>query len=178
MVLGHEGLMENENIIKRAIKILLFVSLTVVGSKIEIPVEPVPFTLQTLFVLLSGAYLGKKDGFIALSFYLLLGAIGLPVFAGPISGIAKLFGPTGGYLLAFPFAAFITGYFFKRESSIFTLFASAILALLTIYFFGVMQLNLIYMHNMGNAIMAGAAVFSIWEVVKLIAVVFIFKKLK
>ena len=178
MVLSHEGLLKNEKVITRAIKIVLFISLTAVGSKFEIPTEPIPFTLQTLFVLLSGAFLGKKDGFIAQSIYLMLGAMGLPVFAGPIAGIAKLFGPTGGYLLSFPFAAFITGYFFKKESSIFTLIGAALLATFTIYFFGIMHLNLLYMHNINNALMSGFTIFSVWEIVKLTAAVAIFKKLK
>jgi biotin transport system substrate-specific component len=177
MVLSHEDFLKNENIITRAIKIVLFVSLTIVGSKFVIPTQPVPFTLQTLFVLLSGAFLGKKDGFIAQSVYLLIGAIGLPVFAGPVAGIAKLFGPTGGYLLAFPIAAFITGYFFNKESSLFSLLGTTLLATFTIYFFGIMQLNTLYLHNINNAILSGLAIFSVWEIVKMLAAVFIYKKL-
>lgn len=178
MALGQERLLANENIIRRALKIALFISLTVVGSKIEIPAQPVPFTLQTLFVLLSGAFLGKKDGFIAQSIYLLVGAAGLPVFAGPVAGIAKLIGPTGGYLLSFPIAAFITGSFFKKESSIISLFAAIILAVFSIYFLGIMHLNLFYVHNLNYALVSGLAIFSVWEIVKMSAAVFIFKKLK
>ncbi len=177
-VIAQEKILTNENIIKRVLKITLFIALTVIGSKIEIPTQPVPFTLQTLFVLLSGAFLGKKDGFTAQSLYLVIGAIGLPVFAGPVAGIAKLFGPTGGYLLAFPFAAFLTGYFFEKESSVVNLFLASVLSLFTIYFFGVMHLNLLYVHDLSAALVSGLAIFSFFELVKMSAVVFIFKKLK
>ena len=162
----------------RVLKIALFTSLTIIGAKIEISTYPVPFTLQTLFVLLSGAFLGKKDGFYAQSLYLIIGIIGLPVFAGPIAGVAKLFGPTGGYLLSFPLAAYITGYFFKKDASNVTLWSGAILSIFTIYLFGVVHLSVFYTHNFYEAVISGLAIFSIWQIVKLTATVFIFKKLK
>ncbi len=62
--------------------IALFAALIVAGAKIYIPHEPVPFTLQTLFVVLAGAFLGWRNGVISVLSYLALGAVGLPVFAG------------------------------------------------------------------------------------------------
>jgi biotin transport system substrate-specific component len=162
----------------RILKIMLFASLTIIGAKIEIPTYPVPFTLQTLFVILSGAFLGKKDGFYAQSLYLMIGIIGLPVFTGPIAGIAKLYGPTGGYLLSFPLAAYIAGYFLKKGSSNLTIWVGAILSVLIIYLFGVVHLSVLYTHNFYDAIVSGLAIFSVWQIVKLTAAVFIFKKLK
>ena len=86
-----------------------FAALTAAGAQIEIPNSPVPFTLQTLFVLLSGALLGPRLGTVSMLAYLGAGAAGLPVFSSFGFGVARLLGPTGGYLLAFPAAAFVAG---------------------------------------------------------------------
>lgn len=82
---------------------------------IPLPWTPVPITLQTFGVLLIGLILGSRMGFAALALYLLEGAAGLPVFspAGP-GGVAQLIGPTGGFLMAYPFAAYVAG--FAREN--------------------------------------------------------------
>lgn len=76
---------------------------------VYLPFTPVPITGQTLGVLLVGATLGARRGAAALALYLAEGAVGLPFFAGGMAGAAVLLGPTGGYLLAFPLAAFVTG---------------------------------------------------------------------
>ncbi|GHG08838.1 biotin biosynthesis protein BioY [Deinococcus piscis] len=83
-------------------------------AQAEIPLQPVPVTLQTLGVLLIGAALGWKRGFAALALYLSLGAAGLPVFAGGSAGMGKFLGATGGYLLSYPFAAAATGWLVER----------------------------------------------------------------
>lgn len=75
---------------------------------------PVPITLQTFGVLLTGAVLGAKRGFLAVLLYLALGAAGLPVFADGKSGLAVLVGPTGGYLAGFAFAAALCGFLVER----------------------------------------------------------------
>lgn len=74
-----------------------------------ISVGPVPFTLQTFAVVLTGAVLGARRGFLAALLYLAIGAIGLPVFAGGSAGLAPFAGPTVGYLVSFPFAAATAG---------------------------------------------------------------------
>lgn len=83
-------------------------------AKIQIPASPVPWTLQTFGVTLVGATLGSRRGAAAMAAYLLEGAAGLPVFALPISGIGYFAGPTAGYLLAFPLAAFVVGALAER----------------------------------------------------------------
>ena len=75
----------------------------------RLPWTPVPITGQTFAVLLCGVVLGARRAFAAQCLYLLEGACGLPFFAGGAAGLAKLAGPSGGYLIAFPFAAVITG---------------------------------------------------------------------
>lgn len=83
-------------------------------AQVEIPLKPVPATLQTLGVLLVGAALGWKRGAAALGTYLAAGAAGLPVFAGGAAGAAKFAGPTGGYLIGFLLAATLVGFLVQR----------------------------------------------------------------
>lgn len=77
-------------------------------------VGPVPFTLQTFAVVLTGMVLGARRGFLAALLYLAVGAIGLPVFAGGAAGLAPFAGPTVGYLISFPLAAAATGFIVER----------------------------------------------------------------
>jgi biotin transport system substrate-specific component len=91
-----------------------FSLLTALAAQIVIPIGPVPITGQTFAVLLTGALLGSRLGAMAMIAYLLEGAGGLPFFAGGHFGLAHLMGPTGGYLIAFPAAAFITGAFAEQ----------------------------------------------------------------
>ncbi|MBD3274481.1 MAG: biotin transporter BioY, partial [Candidatus Marinimicrobia bacterium] len=76
---------------------------------VHLPFSPVPITGQTLGVLLAGALLGKIRGTMTVLAYLTEGVSGLPVFAGATAGPAVLLGPTGGYLIGFIFAAYLTG---------------------------------------------------------------------
>ena len=91
-----------------------FSLLNAVAAQIVIPIGPVPITGQTFAVLLTGALLGSRLGAIAIIAYLVEGASGLPFFAGGHFGLAHLVGPTGGYLISFPAAAFITGAFAEQ----------------------------------------------------------------
>ena len=112
---------KNETLLEAALAPLDFVRqvglvigfslLTALSAQIVIPIGPVPITGQTFAVLLTGALLGSRLGAITMIVYLLEGAIGLPFFYGGQGGILHLMGPTGGYLVAFPAAAFITGAF-------------------------------------------------------------------
>src|SRR3954451_9668661 len=88
-----------------------FSLLIAAAAQVRIPTWPVPITGQTFAVLLTGALLGSRLGAMAVIAYLVEGAAGLPFFAGGGGGILRFFGPTGGYLIAFPAAAFITGAF-------------------------------------------------------------------
>jgi biotin transporter BioY len=90
---------------------VVFSLLTALAAQIVIPVGPIPITGQTFAVLLTGALLGSRLGAMAMIVYLFEGAVGLPFFYGGHGGFAHLLGPTGGYLVAFPAAAFITGAF-------------------------------------------------------------------
>ena len=90
---------------------LIFAALMAICSFITIPLgfTPVPINLATLGVFLTGGILGKKYGSISLIVYILLGAVGVPVFAGFKGGLGVLAGPTGGYIIGYLAAAFLTG---------------------------------------------------------------------
>src|SRR5207244_3485714 len=88
--------------------VFAFSLLTALAAQIVIPVGPVPITAQTFAVLLTGALLGSRLGAMAMIVYLAEGAVGLPFFYGGHGGIGHLFGQTGGYLVGFPAAAFLT----------------------------------------------------------------------
>jgi biotin transporter BioY len=91
--------------------VFAFSLLNALAAQIAIPIGPVPITGQTFAVTLTGALLGSRLGAAALIVYLLEGACGLPFFSNGGAGIGVLLGTTGGYLVSFPAAAFITGAF-------------------------------------------------------------------
>jgi len=88
--------------------------LIVVLAQVRIPIGPVPITGQTLGVLLVGALLGSRQGPLSVAIYLGHGLIGLPVFTGGTTGMARLMGPTGGYLVGFIVAALVVGFLSER----------------------------------------------------------------
>lgn len=104
---------------KELVQISMFASLIAIFAQITIPIPIVPITGQTLAVGLTATVLSTKRSVQAVMLYLLLGAIGLPVYAGFNGGIGVLFGPTGGYLLSFPIMALLIGLFIKRNPGTF-----------------------------------------------------------
>ena len=104
--------------IKGMVFAALFAALTAAVSPLKIPLgfTPVPITLQTLMVLLSGAMLGPYYGALAMILYILVGALGLPVFAGGGSGIGALLGHSGGYLFSYFIAAFVVGKMLEKKN--------------------------------------------------------------
>jgi biotin transport system substrate-specific component len=95
----------------RALRVAIAVAVMAVSAQVAVPMpfSPVPATLQPVAVLAIGALLGPRLAMAALVSYLALGMVGLPVFSMGRGGVAHLFGPTGGYLLAFPIAAWLAG---------------------------------------------------------------------
>lgn len=94
--------------------IAVFAAFIAACSIISIPIGAAPITLQTFAVLLAGAVLGARRGFLAVLLYLAIGAIGLPVFAGGSAGLAVFVSPTAGYLVSFPLAALLAGFIVER----------------------------------------------------------------
>jgi biotin transport system substrate-specific component len=131
------------------------------------PLTPVPLTVQNLGVLLVGLLLGSRRGFAALMLYLAEGVAGLPVFspAGP-GGIAQLFGPTGGFLLVYPFVAFLAGYIFERGAKSFARAALAGLLAEILLFAGGLTGLYLYTHSLAKAAYLGVYWFVAAEVLK------------
>ena len=133
---------------------------------IPIPGTPVPVTLQPLVVVLSGLMLGPVVGFASMVTYLVLGAIGLPVFA-PVGapGLLRLLGPTGGYLIAFPFAALAAGYVSLRFPRLAGRWAGAMLGMVVIFLGGLTQL-VILTGNLAQALALGITPFAVFDILK------------
>ena len=111
--------------------------------EIRLPWTPVPITGQSFAVLLSGLVLGSRRAFLAQLLYLAEGAAGLPFFAGGAAGLVKLVGPTGGYLMAFPFAAAFTGWLAERgwDRRPVTMFAAMLAGSTIVFGLGLLQLS-------------------------------------
>ncbi len=145
----------------------LMAALTAVGAYIHIPIGPVPIVLSTLFVLLSGLLLGSRWGLVSMALYLLVGAIGIPVFAGGKGGLVHFFGPTGGYLLGYVLASWITGFISERSRGILIWEILAVIAgSLTIYGLGVPWLKIATQISWPKALMLGMVPFLIGDAVK------------
>ena len=166
----------SSSVIAQTFWIVLFALLTIAGAKIEIPHYPVPYTLQTFFVLLSGAFLGKRNGSVSQLVYLSLGAIGLPVFAGAAAGSAALFGPTAGYLLSWPIAAAVVGYLVHLKRGYLWTFFSFFIGLLIIFLSGSLFLQFTMFHNWIQTLLNGFLIFSWWDLLKLAAAAAIYNE--
>lgn len=145
----------------------LFVALCARITIPLMPLTPVPLTVQNLGVLLVGLLLGSRRGFVALALYLAEGAVGLPVFnpTGP-GGIAQLFGATGGFLMAYPFVAFLAGFLFERGAKTFFRAATASLLAEVLLFAGGLSWLYVYTHSLAKAAYFGFYWFIAGEVIK------------
>ena len=146
----------------RAGSVLLAVVLTAAAAQFTsvLPFTAVPFTMAPLVVMLTGAALGSRLGFLAQAMYLMAGAMGLAVFTPSITlppGAARLIGPTGGYLLAYPVAAFVTGWLAERgwDRRYLTSLASMLAGLAIIFAGGVSWLSLMPGQTLQSAIAGG-----------------------
>ncbi len=140
--------------------------LLAISSKVQIPLTPVPVTLQTLVLLVMSMFLGWRGAVGATSLYLFQGAIGLPVFAHG-GGFIILFGPTGGYLFGFLIASLVVGYLAEREwdKSVVLTFTSMTIGTLIIYLFGVIWLS--YLKDLNTALVFGLLPFITPDILKI-----------
>ena len=155
-------------------RVALMAALTAVMAQITVPLPSVPFTMQVLAVVLSGLLLGPRYGALAQVVYLLLGAVGLPVFAGLKGGLGVLVGPTGGYLLSYPIAAAVAGLAAgamvraARGRAVASGTAFGLLGLLAIYALGVPWLAVQLGLSFSEALAAGALPFVPFDVIKVV----------
>lgn len=148
--------------------VALFAALIAVGAFVSVPIGTVPFTLQVLFVLLAGMVLGPKFGALSAVAYLVLGLIA-PVYAGGSSGIGVLFGPTGGFLWGFVFAAALTGAIAAtRPRRLWVLIAAGIVGIAPVYALGAVWLAVQTHITMGAAVTLGVVPFVWADVLKAI----------
>lgn len=164
---------------KRIAYISIFAALTALGAMVSLPLpfSTVPFTLQLLFVLLSGLVLGPIDGPLSQFVYLLMGAAGLPVFAQFSGGLGVILGKTGGYLIGFIFASFIVG-LLGKGSNFGKLYLASVLGIFVIYFFGALQLSLVMALGFKKALLVGVLPFIPFDLVKAVMAVVLAIKLK
>jgi biotin transport system substrate-specific component len=158
----------------------LFGALTAVGAYIIIPLPPVPITLQTLFLGLAGTLLGARLGALSQVVYLLLGILGLPVFAGGKAGLGVLFGPTGGYLIGFVAAAFVIGKFaaLKTRPGFAWICLSLAVGAMVIYALGILQLSLVARLTAVKAMAVGVLPFLPGDGIKIVLTAMIALKLR
>ena len=162
-----------DNVISRSrvsdvVLVLVGVVLTALAAQVQIPALPVPFTLQTLAVLVIGATYGSSRGAITMGAYAVVGVLGFPVFAGGASGIAVIFGATGGFLLGFIFAAALIGRLAELNwsSDALKMFVSYVLGSAVIYAIGVPVLAMSAFASDLVAAMTYMLPYLIWDAVK------------
>jgi biotin transport system substrate-specific component len=136
---------------------------------IPLPFTPVPLTVQNFGVLLVGLLLGSRRGFAAMILYLAEGAMGMPVFSPSsvgLFGVAQILGPTGGYLLAYPFVAGLAGFIFERGTKSFARAASAGLLAEIVLFAGGVSWLYVATHSLAKAAYLGLYWFIAAEILK------------
>ena len=161
--------------VEQAGAVVAVTALTAIAAQIAIPLPftPVPFTFQPMVVLVGAAALGSRRGMASQMLYLALGVMGLPLFAaspGLPQGIARLLGPTGGYLMSYPLAAFVAGSLaergFDRRYATFVLAMAA--GLSVVFAGGVAWLTVVQpSHSVRAALAAGFYPFVLADLVKL-----------
>jgi len=167
-----------KNKTSRMIKIALMAALVGILSYISIPIPPVPITAQTIAVMLTGLLLTPIDAMLSLLIFILLGAIGVPVFSNGSSGLGVLFGPTGGYIFGFLISAGFISYFKGTGKNIYrNLIVTTIGGIFVVYLIGIPWLAIAYDMTLMNAIKAGALPFLIGDLLKVILASFIGKKI-
>jgi biotin transport system substrate-specific component len=154
----------------RALGIVIVAAALALASQIALPLPntPVPLTLQPFVVVLAGLLLGPLDAAAAMVLYLVAGAVGAPVFApmGP-PGLARLLGPTGGYLLAYPVAAAVAGWLGAGRERFAQRLAAAVAGILVLYVGGLSQLVIIT-GSLAAATVMGVIPFAAADIVKAI----------
>ncbi|MCL2719091.1 MAG: biotin transporter BioY [Lachnospiraceae bacterium] len=160
--------------IRMTVYCALFTALIIVGGYISIPIPigPVPIVLADFFVMLAGLFLGFKYAFISISLYLALGLIGLPVFAGGTSGLAVIFGPTGGFIIGYILMGVCIGFITtKMKVTIISLMIALIAGNILLYLAGVPWLKFNMKLSWPAAITIGFIPFTAGIVIKIAAAV-------
>ncbi|MFC7136962.1 biotin transporter BioY [Halobaculum litoreum] len=170
-----------EEVVGNLARAALFAALTGVFAYVsfQLPVTSVPFTLQVLGVFLAGVFLGPVWGAASMAIYVAAGAVGAPVFAGGGAGLGSLFGPWGGYLWSYPFAAGVVGLGVHGagelvdpgDASLARLVGAMAAATLVVYAFGTAGYALVNDVSLATAVLVAAVPFVPAEAIKAAAAV-------
>ncbi len=169
---------DNENKKSRIYKIIicaLFTAIICALSLVSIPLMTVPFTLSVFAVLLTGALLSPKYAAISVLCYILIGAIGIPVFSGFRGGLGVLFGVTGGYIISYPFMALAVAISVKlfKKRSLLSLSVGSITALIMCYVLGTLWFSRFTQQSFVNSLMVCVVPFVLFDLIKAALATFI-----
>ena len=162
----------------------IFTALTAVGAFISIPIGPVPITLQSFFVLLSGIILGSKKAMFSQITYLLLGLIGFPIFSGFSGGLQHIFKPSFGFIVGYVTAAYVVGKLTEEKTATRYLWAAVLTGTFIIYAFGLPYmyyiLNIMLNNNfsINRIFQLGMFAFIPGDVLKAVIIIFTANRLK
>lgn len=175
IILNHEIVLPKTA--TRILAVSTFIILTALGAYIRIPLPftPVPVTMQTLFVMLAGIYLGANLAGISQLGYIILGYLGLPLFAGASSGLSVLTGPTGGYLIGFVLCGYIIGRLIRLRDNFSWIVFSISIGALIILLLGTIWLGLLMRLSFKKAFMAGFAPFIPGDILKVLVASYFYK---
>lgn len=146
----------------------LFAALICVCAPWSIPIGPVPISLASFAVYLAAAILGRKRGCAAVIVYVLLGAVGVPVFSGFSGGLQKLFSMTGGYIVGYIPCALITGLFADRSGKLWSCAAGMVLGTAALYALGTAWFIILAECTLGYALTVCVVPFLIGDAVKIV----------
>ncbi len=164
--------MSDTHTLRMTVYASLMAALIAAGAFLSIPIGPVPIVLQNFFVLLAGLLLGARWGLASVGVYLLAGACGMPVFAGGLGGVGRIFGPTGGYLLGYLPAVAVVGALSRAFGRRAAGDAAALVAgCLVVYLCGVPWLKLVTGMAWGKALAAGMFPFLVGDGLKIAAAI-------
>ena len=177
--------MDTNNAALKTSFVALFAALIAAGTFIAVPIpgSAVPVVLQNMFALLAGLVLGPLLGVASVAVYLLIGAIGLPVFAGAKGGVAHFFGPTGGFLAGYALCALVAGLVAGRPRAgknvqLWVIVLAALLGLAAVYAPGVLRLKAVIKADWAKTLAVGLLPFIAGDVVKIIVAVAVTGRLR
>jgi biotin transport system substrate-specific component len=165
--------------LRKLITTALMAAFIVVGAYVIIPIGPVPVSLQTFFVLLTGLLLSPRWALTAVALYLFAGIIGLPVFAGGAGGIGRIAGPTGGYLIGcLPAAGIASLIHHLGGERFFKTVLALVVGTAIFYATGVPWLKMVTAMPWSKAVAAGMLPFLIGDALKLVATLSVYKAVR
>lgn len=156
-----------------------FAALTSVCAQIQIPLAMVPINLALFAVYMAGILLGARYGSLSMLLYVLIGAVGIPVFAGLNGGIGILVGKTGGYIIGYIIAAFLVGFLSNRfKYKFITLLVAMIIGTISCYFIGTLWFMFVTKINLWASLMYCVFPFILGDFIKMILAASLTIKLK